>query len=214
MVKITKIEHRICQRCNKSFAAERKGTRPRWYCDDCRRQQRREQYAHRPRVGHRHNAQCQYIEHAIGLVPTPTLEEIAKPLGVTRERVRQVIARHGWSKPTVKARLVKGGSLCSTCGQRVPIHNQRNTETTLAAWREHNATHVNPHRVRWEKRAIIVAAYLADWKIADIAKEVGLARPEQVYHALIASGVRPNRGHGWPRRLGPDGILHRAQDLK
>jgi transposase-like protein len=132
--------------------------------------------------------------------------DIGKAVGVTRERVRQILVREGVptgqiNKPLTDAErravdmYVAGASLDAAAEiNNIPISRCR--ALILREGRTLRPSNRRGHTQEVLERAKRVAElYKSGWKVREIAAELGLPKPELIYRYLAIAGVRANRFH-------------------
>lgn len=191
---------RNCRNCGNEFSFERpKGAgRLRILCDTCRNKQ--------GFIGRTHtcNERCDAIAAMISLdtegTERYTLQRIADEIGVTRQRVDQILQSHGWklkihTKPRMPFR-------CPQCGEMLPdqlSETRKEHHRTLVHERAH-AAKMQAHyesMTDWERGNLIVALYDSGiHRMREIADIVEVTLPT-VYRWIIRSDRDPYiEGHG------------------
>lgn len=117
-----------------------------------------------------------------------TLEEAGREMGITRERVRQILARDGVLTREVRKQQLKEKrkrqtprkpKLCTECGQR------------YIDWPEHqreNPHYFGPNRISPETRAAIIADRKAGYTYPDIKARTGISR-SSIFTILSKAGL-------------------------
>jgi|GEM_PF-5432590 len=141
-----------------------------------------------------------------------TLEQIGHALGVTRERIRQVVVKAG--------KMAEFAERPLTPEERAAAEEYRNGQSLDFVAAQLNVCAPTARRVieragiaiRPSKRGKPIAdaiaqpiaeRYLSGAKVTDIATEFGLKKPEQIYRYLAAAGIKPTRQPGSGRIATP-----------
>lgn len=132
-------------------------------------------------------------------------EEIGMALGVTRERVRQIVLKCG-KKEEFEDRPFKPSEIealeAYRNGQSLDYVSEQLgvSKVTARKYLVRYGIKIRPSRKRAEGRARteaiagkIAARYQAGESLPEIARECGFAKPEQIYRYLAIAGVKPNR---------------------
>lgn len=134
-----------------------------------------------------------------------TGQEIGSALGITRERVRQIVLKCGKreefeQRPFTASEIealeeYRAGAALPFVAEKLGVC-QETTRRYLLRY----GIPIRPSRKRGEARqrtqaiaAKIAQRYRAGESLADIAKEAGFAKPEQIYRYLAIAGVKPDR---------------------
>lgn len=117
---------------------------------------------------HTCDERCELIRERVYREHPPTLQGIADGLDITRERVRQIIARHGWKKEWGFKRLT-----CALCGGRYwgtpNLSKHKKSRRHRAASRQHQQAYLD--RIRpWDKIALVIALFDAGYKPGEISE--------------------------------------------
>lgn len=134
---------------------------------------------------HACDERCAWLANAIKRDPPPSLTELGRHLGLSRERIRQLIGQHGWHKPRTLAAHQQHvcDDRCAWLADAIESDPAPSmAELGLHLGISHVAVQQRIAQHGWQKRRVnqkfernawVAALYEAGWTYRDIAEYVG-----------------------------------------